>query len=267
MYEKTKLLELFNKAMNATDMVREDNLAVQADRSLSSYGKEKSQELNRMEYKEAMDGFREEMLAIVDAREADYIAFYKKTAMEYMKSYEHQAALMMNLDILIKGYMGKNEIESLIEAYSSEEMASSMIYDTLVKMKSPYEKLLDNRITVRKQQNAFESIRNIIKSKINVGLMDKPVNYIKSQDKAQAYFGSGYAAILEEVGEDLSLLLPEASLAMQRNDDKQNQIHAGTDYREIRQAAVQRKNQKSQEKKQRFIDRKKQEAAAGTVQE
>ena len=78
MYEKTKLLELFNKAMNATDMVREDNLAVQADRSLSSYGKEKSQESNRLEYKEAMDGFREEMLAIVDAREADYIAFYKK---------------------------------------------------------------------------------------------------------------------------------------------------------------------------------------------
>lgn len=266
MYEKTKLLELFDKAMYATDMVKEDNLAVQADKNLSNYGKEKSCEANRQEYKEAMDGFREEMLAIVDAREVDYMGYYKKTAMEYMKSYEHQAALMMNLDILRKGYLGQNEVEALIEVYRSEEMASNMIYDTLIRMKSPYEKLLDDRITVRKQQNAFESIRNVIKSKINVRLMEKPIRHVKDENRAHAYFGSGYAAILEEVGEDLTLLQPESSLALQKNDDKQNQIHTGTSYQEVKQAALQRETHKKQAKMKKFLDKKKQEAAAGTAQ-
>lgn len=75
MNEKTKLLDLFSKVEWATLEVKKDNQQIQTSERLSKQGKAEEQAENRLMYKEAIDGYREQMLTIVDARENDYIAW------------------------------------------------------------------------------------------------------------------------------------------------------------------------------------------------
>lgn len=228
MNEKTKLLDLFSKVKWATLEVKKDNQQIQTSERLSKQGKAEDQAENRLMYKEAIDGYREQMLAIVDARENDYIAWYKKTTMDHMKSFDYQSALMINLETLRKGYMGKVEILALLELYDANDVAINIICDILKEIKSPYLNLTDGRITINKQLNAFESIRNVIKSTVNMVLYDRPGLSLGSiTDESRVFFGSGYYAIKEELNEDLTLKSADASLALQANEDKKHQVHYG----------------------------------------
>lgn len=243
MYEKTKLLQLFESVKKSAAEAKKDIREIQSSVKLSTQGKKEGQEASRLEYMEAVNKYREDMLQIVDKREEDYIAYYKKTAMDYMRSNDYQSALMTNLDTLRKGYMGIIEVMALTELYSTNDLAMNMICDVMFQTKNPHVNLISDRITIRKQLNAFNSIRNIIKSKVNIGILDRPTGYVSNMDADALWFGSGFQAILEELDEDLTLLRADASLGSQANADKKNQVHSGESVANMKTAQrLKRKN-------------------------
>lgn len=238
MNEKNKLLELFRKVKKSAEEASEDSLAVQADSRLSSKGKDEDRKKIRRQFNEAVQQYREDMLKIVDAKEADYTAYYVKVAKDRLESSSYMEILMSTLDALKRGYMGKIEIMALMELYKDNDLAMSMITDVMREMKSPYMDLIPERITIKMQLNAFESIRGVIRSKVNVNLLDIPVRYSgkishsfvdagTEKDNSVAYFGSGYYAIVNELNDDLSLKDASASLGWVNNSEK-NQPHPTT---------------------------------------
>ncbi len=225
MNEKTKLLGLFEKVREATDGAKENNRKIEASQKLSQKGKAEEIQQTRQQLRDTINKYREQMLAIVDEREEDYAGYYKKITMDRMRLTGYTQTLTSNVELLKKGYLGKIQVMALLELYKNDDVAMDMISATLEEMKSPYRDLLDDRITIRKQMNAFESIRNIIKSKVNIGLLDGPSYHLGDRDSAGFYFGSGYHAILEELNEDLSINSPTATLTSQANADPKLKIH------------------------------------------
>lgn len=215
MNEKQSLLDLFEKVKRAAEEARQDRQDILKNPKLSQQGKDEDVATARNLFHDAVQRYQEQMIAIVDGREDGYIAYQKKQSMDYMKSYDYQGALMANISLLKNGHMSKIDIMAMIELYKYNGMATNMIYETLSEMKSPQIKLLFDRITVNKQLNAFESIRNVIKSKVNVGLLDRPA----------VWFGLGYDALLNEVGDDLTLLKGDATLSNKANSDPALAIH------------------------------------------
>lgn len=238
MNEKNKLLELFRKVKKSAEEASEDSLAVQADSRLSSKGKDEDRAKIRRQFNEAVQQYREDMLKIVDDKEADYTAYYVKVAKDRLESSSYMEILMSTLDALKRGYMGKIEIMALMELYKDNDLAMSMITDVMREMKSPYMDLIPERITIKMQLNAFESIRGVIRSKVNVNLLDIPARYSgkishsfvdagTEKDNSVVYFGSGYYAIVNELNDDLSLKDASASLGRVNNSEK-NQPHPTT---------------------------------------
>lgn len=238
MYEKNKLLKLFREVKSVAEEASEDRLAVQADSRLSSKGKEEDRAEIRRQFNEAVQQYREDMLKIVDAREADYTAYYVKVAKDRLGSSSYMGTLMSTLDALKRGYMGKIEIMALMDLYKDNDLAMNMIVDVMSEMKSPYMDLIPDRVTMKMQLNAFESIRGVIRSKVNVNLLDIPARYSgkvshsfvdagTEKDNSAAYFGSGYYAIVNELNDDLSLKDVSSSLGRINNSDK-NQTHPAT---------------------------------------
>lgn len=225
MNEKTKLLELFEKVRKATDEGKQRNREIEASQRLSQKGKAEEIQQIRQQLRDTINKCREQMLAIVDEREEDYAGYYKKITMDRMRLTGYTQTLTANIELLKKGYLGKIQVMALLELYKNDDVAMDMISATLQEMKSPYRDLLDDRITIRKQMNAFESVRNIIKSKVNIGLLDLPSYHLGDMDSAGFYFGSGYHAILEELNEDLSINSPTATLTSQSNADPKLRIH------------------------------------------
>lgn len=177
MYEKSKLIEMFKKVKRATEEAREDRVSVQGDSLLSEQGKEKKQIEIRKEFNEAVNLYRDNMLALVDAREADYTAYYVKVAKNRLLTDNYIGRLMYSLDILKKGYMSKIEVMALVELYNYDDSAMDMIMDVMRETKSLYMDLIPERITIKMQLNAFESIRGVIRSKVNVNLLDISSKY------------------------------------------------------------------------------------------
>lgn len=238
MNEKNKLLELFRKVKKSAEEASEDSLAVQADSRLSSKGKDEDRAKIRQQFNEAVQQYREDMLKIVDDKEADYTAYYVKVAKDRLESSSYMEILMSTLDALKRGYMGKIEIMALMELYKDNDLAMSMITDVMREMKSPYMDLIPERITIKMQLNAFESIRGVIRSKMNVNLLDIPARYSgkishsfvdagTEKDNSVVYFGRGYYAIVNELNADLSLKDASASLGRVNNSEK-NQPHPTT---------------------------------------
>lgn len=126
--------------------------------------------------------------------------------------------------------MGKIEIMAMIQMYAEDnkdDLAVSRIYEVMRETHNPYFELIENRITVKKQLNAFASIRNIINSKINIGLVDLPGWNAVTGNKEYFYYGSGYFAIVNELNEDLSINHPDATLSRAVNADERQRIHYG----------------------------------------
>lgn len=225
MNEKTKLLELFEKVRKTTDEAKQRNREIEASQRLSQKGKAEEIQQIRQQLRDTINKCREQMLAIVDEREKDYAGYYKKITMDRMRLTGYTQTVTANVELLKKGYLGKIQVMALLELYKNDDVAMDMISATLEEMKSPYRDLLDDRITIRKQMNAFESVRNIIKSKVNIGLLDLPSYHLGDMDSTGFYFGSGYHAILEELNEDLSINSPVATLTSQANADPKLRIH------------------------------------------
>lgn len=238
MNEKSKLMDLFRKVKSAAEEASEDRLAVQADTRLSDKGKEEDRAEIRRQFNEAVQRYQEEMLKLVDDREADYTAYYVKVAKDRLGSSSYMGTLMSTLDALKRGYMGKIEIMALMELYKDNDLAMDMIVDVMREMKSPYMDLVPERVTIKMQLNAFESIRGVIRSKVNVNLLDIPARYSGKvshsfvdagieKDNSIVYFGSGYYAIKNELNDDLSLKDASASLGRVNNAER-NQPHPAT---------------------------------------
>lgn len=220
MGEKERLLGLFKKVAVSADAFRQDRQEIMQSDKLTDEGKASEIKENIDMFIEASDTYRETMLAIVDEREAGYTAFYVKEAKSRMQSSDYQTALATNLDMLKRGYMGKIEVIALLQLYDKDDLAISRIYETMYQTHSPYYGLMTDRITVKKQLNAFESIRSIINSKVNIGLVDLPGWNATPFDKEHFYFGSGYYAIENELNDDLTINSPDASLALKVNANK-----------------------------------------------
>lgn len=229
MNEKTKLLDLFQAVKRSIDLAQEKLSDIQTDYKLSSQGKEEDITENKGLFAEAMQQYQKEMLDIVDSREADYTALNVKSTKDRLKDADYMRTLIVNLDAIKQGIMGKIEVMALIDAYKDNDHAMGMITDTLLEMHSPYVDLLPDRVTVKMQLNAFESIRNIIRSKINGSLLDVPARYTtvetaysfygsdKMKDSKYAYFGAGLMAIENELNEDLTLKDASATLGKINN--------------------------------------------------
>lgn len=239
MYEKSKLIEMFKKVKRAAEEAREDRVSVQGDSLLSEKGKEKKQIEIRKEFNEAVNLYRDEMLALVDAREADFTAYYVKVAKDRLLSDTYMGKLMASLDILKKGYMSKIEVMALVELYNYNDSAMDMIMDVMRETKSQYMDLIPERITIKMQLNAFESIRGVIRSKVNVNLLDISSKYTgkttysfndskPARDDIYAYFGSGYYAIVNELNDDLTLNSPSATLGKINNAVTGETLHECT---------------------------------------
>lgn len=68
MGEKSELLKLFKKAADSADMFKDDKQEVERSEILSEKGKHQEIAENRGLFAEAVEGYREQMLAIVDRR-------------------------------------------------------------------------------------------------------------------------------------------------------------------------------------------------------
>lgn len=227
MNEKSDLLKLFRKVREAVEQYVADTNLVNKSQLLSEKGKEAKIEENTQSFIEAMSKYREEMLKIVDFREKSYTEFQKREAAEWMKSADFQRTLTANLDMLEKGYLGKIETLALLDMYGKNDLAMDMIARTMVEKHSPYCDLLKNRITVRKQLNAFATVRNIIETTVNVNLIDKRiVAYLGThEDKEKYLFSAGYAAIVGELTDDLLINSPDASICMKDNQSREKRFY------------------------------------------
>lgn len=254
MNEKTKLLKLFDQVKNATLLFHQSKRETANNRMLSAEGKAAEQQSDREQFGDAMEGYRAEMLKIIDAREEDYVAYHTNEMVKRMRSGDYLNALQVNLKILEGGYMGRVEVAALLKAYEFDDMGTNMIIDTLVKIKSPFLGMVDSRVTVAKQLNAFESMRRVIKDKINTNLCDKVLSYAGDDGITFALFGAGYVAIEKETKEDLALNNGDVSLAKQNNADK-SVARAVTSHEDIalsikkdRRERQNRKNERDREK-------------------
>lgn len=235
MEEKTRLLELFKKAADSADMFKDDKREVMGSPMLSEKGKKHEMEENLRLFAEAMKGYREQMLAIVDDREENYTAYQVRATQSKISASNYLLVLRENLDMLKSGYMGEIEVTALLKLYKEDDWAYGRIEEVMRQTHSHYIDLLEDRITVRKQLNAFGSIRRIIRSNITGYLAEKPVYKppVSSQSgikqtpfsREACYFGSGYTAILEELNEDLTINRPDATLAVKNNSDANMRIH------------------------------------------
>lgn len=250
MNEKTKLLSLFDGAIKEVEAIRTGNEEIRNDEELTDSGKTKKLERNRQIFRESIDAIREDMLAVIDNREADYAAYHKKEFIDRMKSDSYQQTLDRNISTLRSGMMGKLETMAILELYSKDDMATERIYQVMREIHSPYcDELMEDKITVRKQMNAFDSMRNIIKSKVNVGMLDLSGRYTpKGQDAAYSWFGSGYYAIVNELNEDLSINAPNASLGIQANADERNRMYYGENFKDILQDKIKLDREKQSNK-------------------
>lgn len=255
MNEKTRLLALFTKVAKATNEFKDDREEILKSDMLSTKGKDKEIAEYRRQFAEAMEMFRDEMIGIVDSREKDYTAYRIKEAQERMRSSDYQAALTANLDALERGYMGRIEVAALLALYNSDDLATDRIHEVMYRTKNPYCDQIEKRITIKMQLNAFESIRRVIQSTVNVRLAEK---FRPQQSPAVSsglkpgkfssediYFGSGYYAIKNELEEDLTINSPDASLGLQNNADKDVMHHSGNvfDIKAVKKE-VETKNQK-----------------------
>ncbi len=230
MNEKTRLLELFGKAAKEADEFREAKQETMASDKLTDEWKSKSIAEDRKTFISATDKIREDMLKIVDSREEDYTAFHVRAAKARIGLADYQAALDSNLARIRSGHMGKIEITAMIQLYvedNKDDMAARRIYEALLEARSPYMDLMEGRITVQEQLNAFASIRNIIRSKVGVGLIDLPGWNNVLEGKEHFYYGSGYYAIVNELNEDLSLNCANATLGKASNANERNRTHYG----------------------------------------
>lgn len=238
MKEKTKLLELFKKAAREADAFREARRETMASVNLTDEGKRASITEDRKTFIDATDKYREEMLKIVNDREADYTAFYVRAAKLRMSSSDYQAALNSNLAALRRGHMGKIEIMAMLQMYAEDnkdDLAVSRIYEVMREAHNPHFDLIEDRITVQKQLNAFASLRNIINSKVNIGLVDLPGWNAVTGNREYFYYGSGYHAIVNELNEDLSINFPDATLGRAANANERNRMHYGESSRNKKQ--------------------------------
>lgn len=89
MNEKSKLLELFGKAAREADELREARRETMASEKLTDEGKRESIAEDRKTFISATDKYREDMLKIVNDREADYTAFYVRAAKIRMNSSDY----------------------------------------------------------------------------------------------------------------------------------------------------------------------------------
>lgn len=234
MKEKTKLLELFGKAAREADALREARRETMASVKLTDEGKRESIAEDRKTFIDATEKYREDMLKIVNDREADYTAFYVRAAKVRLGSSDYQAALRSNLEALRSGHMGKIEITAMLQMYAEDnkdDLAVGRIYEVMRETHNPYFNLIEDRITVQKQLNAFASLRNIINSKINIGLVDLPGWNAVTGNKEYFYYGSGYHAIVNELNEDLSLNRADATLGRAANANERNRTHYGESVR------------------------------------
>lgn len=220
---KAKLLHLFENVRQEAVAVKEAKQAIYDDKKLSQYGKDGALKEDRQTFREAIDGYREEMLALVNKREEEYRAHCIAEIKKRLQSSEHLNALTSALTMLKQEYMGELEVKAFIEAYQYDDMAIGMIADTLIKMKSPYVELTYSRITMKKQLQAFESIRRIIRNNVQVGLADKPTLYGEVDDPL-LWFGGDYAALESELANDLIVLSADATLC-NRVSVKAYEIH------------------------------------------
>lgn len=230
MKEKTRLMELFAKTAKEADAFREARRDTMASVKLTDEGKRESIAEDRETFISAAEKYREDMLKIVNDREADFTAFYMRGAKSRMSSGDYQAALSANLAALRMGHIGKIELMAMLEMYgedNKDDLAVSRIYEVMRETCSPYFDLIEDRITVQKQLNAFAGIRNIINSKINIGLVDLPGWNAVTGNKEYFYYGSGYHAIVNELNEDLSLNRPDATLGRAANANERNRMHYG----------------------------------------
>ncbi len=230
MKEKTRLMELFAKTAKEADAFREARRDTMASVKLTDEGKRESIAEDRETFISAAEKYREDMLKIVNDREADFTAFYTRGAKSRMSSGDYQAALSANLAALRMGHIGKIELMAMLEMYgedNKDDLAVSRIYEVMRETRSPYFDLIEDRITVQKQLNAFAGIRNIINSKINIGLVDLPGWNAVTGNKEYFYYGSGYHAIVNELNEDLSLNRPDATLGRAANANERNRMHYG----------------------------------------
>lgn len=244
MNEKTRLLQLFAKVEKATDMFKMDSEKINSNDRLSRQGKAEEIKENKQQVLEAYEGFRELMLRIVDEKEADFVAFHVKEVKGRLGSADYQNALRANLDSLEKGFMGRIEIKALLELYKCDDLAMQKICSVLEKTKSQYMDMVEDRITMDKQLNAYASIRNLIRAKVNLYLIDAPVEYVGEYmgepgalGRTLAYFGSGYQAFLDELNEDLSLNRPDAALASAANADAASWNRHSTDVEKLQMEA------------------------------
>lgn len=234
MNEKSKLLELFGKAAKEADALREARRETMASVKLTDEGKRESIAEDRKTFIDATEKYREDMLKLVNGREADYTAFYVRAAKVRLGSADYQSALSANLEALRSGRMGKIEVMAMLQMYAEDnkdDLAVSRIYEVMRETHNPYFHLIEDRITVQKQLNAFASLRNIINSKINIGLVDLPGWNAVTGNKEYFYYGSGYHAIVNELNEDLSLNRPDATLGKAANANERNRTHYGESVR------------------------------------
>ncbi|MCI8666972.1 MAG: hypothetical protein HFG82_09940 [Dorea sp.] len=238
MNEKTKLLELLKKAADAADMFKDDKREIMKSDRLSEKGKTQEIAENFRQFTEAMEGYREQMLDIVNEREKGYTSYYVSVAQTRFSTNGYQSALTANLDMIKQGYAGKIEIMAILKLYKDDDLAYSRVEDVMRQVKSPYCNLLEDRLTVKKQLNAFESIRHLIKAKVTSYLAEQQVYRPSAESKAglkkdkfsreACYFGSGYVAIVEELNDDLTINSPKATLALKHNSDPNTTYHHGT---------------------------------------
>lgn len=238
MKEKTRLLELFGKAAKEADALREARRETMASAKLTDEGKRESIAEDRRTFIDATDKYREDMLKIVNDREDDYTAYYVRAAKIRLSSGDYQTALSSNLSALKRGHMGKIEIMAMLQLYAEDnkdDLAVSRIYEVMRATHNPHFGLIEDRITVQKQLNAFASVRNIINSKINIGLVDLPGWNAITGNKEYFYYGSGYHAIVNELNEDLSLNCSDATLGRAANANERKRMHYGESSRNKKQ--------------------------------
>lgn len=259
MGEKSELLKLFKNAADSADRFKDDKQDVTRSEILSEKGKRQEIEENRRLFAEAMEGYREQMLAIVDRREEGYTAFYVRLAQTRFGTSSYQNALTANLEMLRQGFCGKIEVMAILQLYKEDDLAYSRVEDIMRQTNNPYCNLLEDRITIKKQLNAFESIRRIIRSKVNTYLTEQPVYRPSAASGAglkesrfsreASYFGSGYVAIVEELEEDLTINSPTATLALVYNSDPKSVYNSGSDIDVMKAVHSVKKQQEKQEAK------------------
>lgn len=237
MNEKKKLLELFKKAADSADMYKDDKREIMESDILSEKGKDQEIAENLRLFTEAMEGYRDQMLAIIDEREKGYTSYYVSVAQTRFSTNGYQSALTANLDMIKQGYAGMIEIMAILKLYKDDDLAYSRVEDVMTQMKHPHCEMLEDRITVKKQLNAFESMRQFIKAKVTAYLAEQPVYRPPAASKAglkkdqfsreACYFGLGYVAIEEELNDDLTINSPKATLALKHNLDPNMAYHRG----------------------------------------